>query len=79
MSNIPTYAVKIRPADLPNSERDQVVTRLAALIGMDPADINSAIDGNPGSAFDLVRVARDVDPKTAQLIAEAGSTSLASR
>ena len=72
VSNIPTYAVKIRPADLPNAERDQVVTRLAALIGMDPADINSAIDGNPGSAFDLVRVARDVDPKTAQLIAEAG-------
>ena len=72
VSNVPTFAVKIRPADLPNSERDQVVTRLASLIGMDAADINAAIDGNPGSAFDLVRVAQDVDPKTAQLIAEAG-------
>ncbi len=72
VTNVPTFAVKIRPADLPNSERDKVVTRLASLIGMDPADINAAIDGNPGSAFDLVRIAQDVDRTTAQLIAEAG-------
>ena len=39
---------------------------------MDPADINAAIDGNPGSAFDLVRIAQDVDQATAQLISEAG-------
>ncbi len=70
VSNIPTYAVKVRPADLPNELRDSVVARLAALIGMDPADINAAIDGNPGSAFDLVRVARDVDKDTANVIAE---------
>jgi penicillin-binding protein 2 len=72
VTNVPTFAVKIRPADLPNSERDKVVTRLASLIGIDPADINAAIDGNPGSAFDLVRIAQDVDRTTAQLIAEAG-------
>jgi penicillin-binding protein 2 len=73
VSNVPTYAVKVRPADLPNEVRDDVVMRLAALIGMDPVDINTAIDGNPGSAFDLVRVARDVDKDTANLIAESGS------
>jgi penicillin-binding protein 2 len=72
VTNVPTFAVKVRPADLPNSERDKVVTRLASLIGIDPADINAAIDGNPGSAFDLVRIAQDVDRTTAQLIAEAG-------
>jgi penicillin-binding protein 2 len=48
------------------------VARLGALLSMDPAEINAAIDGNPGSAFDLVRVAQDVDRQTAQLISEAG-------
>ncbi len=73
VSNVPTYSVKVRPADLPNERRDEVVARLAALIGVDGADINAAIDGNPGSAFDLVRVARDVDKDTANLIAESGT------
>jgi penicillin-binding protein 2 len=38
---------------------------------IDPAEIHAAIDGNPGSAFDLVRVAQDVDREKAQLISEA--------
>jgi penicillin-binding protein 2 len=72
VTNVPTFAVKVRPADLPDSERDEVVARLGALLSMDPAEINATIDGNPGSAFDLVRVAQDVDRQTAQLISEAG-------
>ena len=72
VTNVPTYAVKIRPADLPNSRRDDVVARLGALLTLDPADINGSIDGNPGSAFDLVRIAQDVDKSTALLISEAG-------
>jgi penicillin-binding protein 2 len=72
VKNVPTFAVKVRPADLPDAMRDQVVARLAALLRMDPAEINATIDGNPGSAFDLVRVAQDVDRQTAQLISEAG-------
>jgi penicillin-binding protein 2 len=72
VKNVPTFAVKVRPADLPNEVRDGVVARLAALLGMDPAEINTAIDSNPGSAFDLVRVAQDVDRAKAQLISEAG-------
>jgi penicillin-binding protein 2 len=72
VKNVPTFAVKIRPADLPDDRRDEVVARLAALLRMDPAEINATIDGNPGSAFDLVRVAQDVDKRTAQLISEAG-------
>ena len=72
VANIPTYAVKVRPADLPNSRRDEVVDRLSALLSIDPSEINASIDGNPGSAFDLVRVAQDVDKATALLISEAG-------
>ena len=37
---------------------------------MDPAEINTAIDSNPGSAFDLVRIAEDIDRDTARLISE---------
>ena len=73
VSNVPTYAVKVRPADLPNSRRDEVVARLAALLKLYPEEINASIDGNPGSAFDLVRIAQDVDKSTALLISEAGS------
>jgi penicillin-binding protein 2 len=71
VKNVPTFAVKVRPADLPNELRDDVVSRLAALLVIDPAEIHAAIDGNPGSAFDLVRVAQDVDRAKAQLISEA--------
>lgn len=72
VKNVPTFAVKLRPADLPDEMRDEVVNRLSALLRMDPAEINATIDGNPGSAFDLVRIAQDVDRRTAQLISEAG-------
>jgi penicillin-binding protein 2 len=70
VTNVPSFTVKIRPADLPFSKRPEVVARLAALIGMDPADINSAIDSTPGSRFDLVRVAQDVPRTTADVILE---------
>ncbi|MGZ6315175.1 MAG: penicillin-binding protein 2 [Candidatus Limnocylindrales bacterium] len=72
VTNVPTFAVKLRPADLPQDQRALVVDRLAALLGMDAAEINATIDGNPGSSFDLVRIKGDVDENTARLIAEAG-------
>ena len=71
VTNVPTFAVKVRPADLPEERRDEVVARLSALTGTPVVDINSAIDGNPGSRFDLVRIAQDVPKQTANLIAEA--------
>jgi penicillin-binding protein 2 len=70
VTNVASYSVKIRPADLPESRRDAVVTSLADLLGKDPADINVAIDTNPGSRYDLVRVATEVDPAVADFIAE---------
>jgi len=70
VSNQPSYTVEIRPSDLPFDQRPTVVAQLASLLKMDPADINSAIDGNPGSTFDLVRIASGVPVATANLIAE---------
>ena len=71
VSNVPTFVVKVRPADLPLDQRPQVVERLAALLRIPAADINGSIDGNPGSTFDSVRVASDVAEDTARLISEA--------
>lgn len=72
VTNVPTFAVKVRPADLPTDLRPQVVERLSALLDVPVAEINATIDSNPGSAFDLVRIAGDVDERTALLISEAG-------
>jgi penicillin-binding protein 2 len=74
VTNVPSFAVKIRPADLPFEERDAVVAQLGSLLQMDPADINVAIDSNPGSRFDLVRIAQDVPEATARLISESSQT-----
>ena len=70
VTNVPGYSVKVRPADLPGNRRAEVVGRLAALLDIDPADINIAIDSNPGSRFDLVRIAADVDANVANFISE---------
>jgi penicillin-binding protein 2 len=70
--NVPTWTVKIRPADLPYPQRDAVVARLSELLGMKAAEINTRIEANPGSRFDLVRIKSDVDESTARLIAEEG-------
>ena len=72
VTNVATFVVKLRPSDLPIEQRPAVVDRLAALLGMSAAEINATIDGNPGSTFDAVRIAGDVDVNTARLISEAG-------
>ena len=74
VTNVLTYAVKIRPVDLPETRRDEVVLRLSTLLKMNIGDINATIDGNPGSSFDLVRIATDVPEATAQLIAESADS-----
>jgi penicillin-binding protein 2 len=72
VTNIAAYSIRIRPADLPESRRQDVVDTVASLVGMDATDINIAIDSTPGSRYDLVRVAADVDPAVASFIAESG-------
>jgi penicillin-binding protein 2 len=74
VTNVPSWTVKIRPADVPLDQRDRIVTQLASLLSMDPADINQAIDSNPGSRFDLVRISQDVPEATARLISESGQS-----
>ena len=70
VANVPTYTVRLRPADLPMSLREPVVMRLSGLLGLTSSEINRRIDANGGSRFDLVRIATDVPEATARLISE---------
>jgi penicillin-binding protein 2 len=70
VSNVASWTVKIKPADLPFSRRDEVTQRLAALLGMDPSEIIETLDTARGSRFDPVRIATDVPEKTARLVSE---------
>jgi penicillin-binding protein 2 len=68
--NVASFAVKVTPADLPFSEREDVARRLGGLLGMDPSEILTTIDLAPGTRYDPVRVAQDVPETTARLVAE---------
>ena len=70
VTNVPSFAVKLRPGDLPVSQRAAVVTRLSGLLGISATEINTAIDAKPGQRFDLVRIANGVPEPTARLISE---------
>ena len=68
--NIPSYVVKIRPADLPFAERDAVVGRLSTLLQIPATDIVEAIDRYANQSFELVRLASDVPSDVARIIVE---------
>ena len=64
-------APPVGPAGPVPARRSSIGSR--SMIGMDPAEINAIIDSNPGSSFDLVRIAGDVDEATARLISESST------
>jgi len=68
--NIPSYVVRIRPADLPFGERDAVVERLSSLLDVPATDIIEAIDRYASLRFELVRIASDVPSDVARIIVE---------
>jgi penicillin-binding protein 2 len=68
--NVPTFAVKIRPADLAAAQRPDVVARLAELLDLTPESIIETLDRNAASTFDLVRIASDIPTETARVIAQ---------
>lgn len=74
VANVPTFTVRVRPADLPLSRRPEVVERLAGLLDTTPGAINTTLDAGSTSRFDAVAIARDVPEATARLIAEDGLT-----
>ena len=72
--NIPSYVIRIRPADLPFSERERVVGRLSTLLGVPSAEIIETIDRYANQSFELVRIASDVPNDVARVIVEDSSS-----
>src|SRR5262245_39442142 len=72
--NVPSYVVKIRPADLPFTQRDAVVGRLSTLLQIPASDIVQDIDRYANQSFDLVRLASDVPSDVARIITEESSS-----
>ena len=70
IGNVASFSIKIIPADLPFSRRDEIAQRLGGLLGKDPSEILATLDDSPGSRFDPVRVAQDVPEATARLVSE---------
>jgi penicillin-binding protein 2 len=68
--NVPSWTVKIRPADLPARERTAVTMRLGWLIDVPASEIAAPVDAYRGSPYDLVPVARGISRETALLIGE---------
>ncbi len=69
VENVPTFVLRILPADLPLDARFEVANRLSQLTNLRPRDIIERLDRHTGSQYELVRIA-DIDTKTARVIAE---------
>jgi penicillin-binding protein 2 len=68
--NVPSWTVKVRPADLPASERGRILRRVAQLTGADPRDLRSRIVAYQGSPYDLVPIERGISRDAALIIGE---------
>lgn len=72
--SVPSWTVKIRPADLPESDRFRVLNRIAELVDADRVTVRARYDAFVGSPFELVPVARGVSREAALIIGEEAET-----
>jgi penicillin-binding protein 2 len=70
VENVPTFVVRIRPAELPFVERPRVAARLSELVGMPSYEVIERLDSHRGSQFELVRIAGDIPTRVARVLAE---------
>ncbi len=68
--SIPSWTVKIRPADLVEANRFRVLGRIAELTGANRSTLQARLDAYVGSPFDLVPIERGVSREAALLIGE---------
>ncbi len=68
--SVPSWTVKVRPADLPAADRSRVLSRIAVLTGADRATLRARLDAFSGSPYDLVPIQRGVGREAALLIGE---------
>ncbi len=73
VANVASYVVEITPADLPYDQRNDVATRLGAMLNLQPADILATVDSATGSRFDPVQIKQDVPKDVADVVSESAS------
>jgi penicillin-binding protein 2 len=72
--NMPSWTVKVRPADLPDGDGTRILARVASLADANLTVMRERLDAFVGSPFDLVPVARGVSREAALLLAEQAET-----
>ena len=68
--NVPSYVVRIRPADLPFPDRDAVVGELSTLLDIPSSQIIQQLDSYANRQFDQVQIASDVPSDVARILIE---------
>jgi penicillin-binding protein 2 len=72
--NVPSWTVKVRPADLPDQKISRVLRRVAQLTGGDVRTLRGRLDAYSGSPFELVPLERGISRQAALLIGEESQT-----
>jgi penicillin-binding protein 2 len=72
--NVPSWTVKVRPADLPEQKISRVLRRVAQLTGGDVRTLRGRLDAYSGSPFELVPLERGISRQAALLIGEESQT-----
>jgi penicillin-binding protein 2 len=70
VENVPIFVVKLRPADLPFTQRDRVVERLSELLSIRRGELYARLDAAASDRFQIVRLAEDVPTEVARVISE---------
>ena len=70
VANVPSWTVRVRPADLPEQGRQAVLVRLAQLTGVSAAELGARVSDYTGSPYDLVPLVRGLPRDVALVIAE---------
>lgn len=69
-TNVPTWTVGVRPADLPAYRRDAVLRRIADVLNLPVAQLAQRLGAYDGSPFDVVPLATDINRDAALMLAE---------
>lgn len=69
VENVPTFVMRILPADLPFAVRPDVAERISRLTDIPARRIIERLDAHTGSQYELVRIT-DIETETARIIAE---------
>jgi penicillin-binding protein 2 len=68
--SVPSWTVKIRPADLPGADQFRILSRIAEVTAADRATLRARLEAFAGSPFDLVPIQRGVSREAALILGE---------